>query len=416
MTVCPENWFPPVVVIAGTGIIGKSGKISRDILRWLARAELIACSEAFLPMLGDFNVEKITIKSPLEPLIERIKKESETRRVMVLASGDPLFHGIGRQLGAILGRDRIIVLPNISSVQYLFARLAIPWDDVLFFSLHREERRDFFYWLRLGRKVAILTSPKNSPSYIANLVADYEMSDMVDIAVGENLGAKDERIVITSAEEVSGLKWREPNVVALLPRTSARRIEGFLREDDFQHEKGMITKREIRALIVSALRLKPSDVLWDLGAGSGSVSIEACYRLPLKAVHAVERDSNRFEKLLKNLKMFHCGEVVPHLGDAVELIHDLPAPDRVFIGGGGKDMGLIIRAIYERFRKSRTPLIVVSAVLWDSVNEVLRVAKDCLLSVSIMHVQVSRSAPLLDSFRFEPLSPVFLITLEPPNP
>lgn len=411
--ISPENWTCPIVVVAGMGTMGREGDIPGEISKWLTKAELIVCPDAFIPTVEHFDADKAIIKAPLEPIIDRIKEASESRRVMVLASGDPLFYGIGRQLREALGKNRIVILPNITSVQYLFARLAIPWDDVLCFSLHREDRRDFFYWLRLGRKVAILTGPKTSPSFIARLTDSVGMGEMVDIAVGEKLGSTEERVVMASPKEIAAQEWQAPNVVALLPKGPSDRTGGFLDESNFQHEKGMITKREVRAIIVSALRLKPGDVLWDLGAGSGSVSIESCYRVPLKAVHAVEKNSARFRQLLENTRIFHCGEVIPHLGDATNLIYDLPDPDRVFLGGGGKSLGSIIKAICERFGSSRAPLIVISAVLWHSVNEALMAAKECSLSVAVRHIQVSRSFPILDSFRFEPLSPIFLISLEP---
>jgi precorrin-6Y C5,15-methyltransferase (decarboxylating) len=133
----------------------------------------------------------------------------------------------------------------------------------------------------------------------------------------------------------------------------------------------------------------------------------------LRAVHAIERNPNRYEQLKANICNFHCGEITPYLGEATEIIDKLPTPDRIFIGGSGKDLGTIIEAVLKRFEKGKMPLIVISAVLWDSVNEAIKTAQTHSIHASLMHIQIARSVPLGESFRFEPLSPVFLITLEP---
>ena len=412
-TVLPEEWSPPLVVIAGMGMVGEHHHIPQELENWLKRAEVIVCGESFLPLANQFDSEKIIIKSPLTSIINQVKQLSQTRRVLIMTSGDPLFYGIGRQIGEGIGRDQLIVLPNVTSLQYLFSKLAIPWDDVIPFSLHKEDRRDFFYWLRLGRKVAILTSPGRSPSFIAELLEHHLMNEMVDVIIGENLGTARERISKVTPREAASRHWEFPNIVAILPKVAVEKTGGFLAENEFLHDRGMITKREVRALVLSALKLRPGDVLWDVGAGSGSVSIEACYRVPLRAVHAIERNPNRYEQLKANICNFHCGEITPHLGEATEIIDKLPPPDRIFIGGSGKDLGTIIEAVLKRFGKGKMPLIVISAVLWDSVNEAIKTAQTHSIHASLMHIQIARSVPLGESFRFEPLSPVFLITLEP---
>lgn len=411
----PEKWRPPFVLVAGIGMGRGLTGTSPEFHRFLSQAELIFCPESLLPELDSItDVEKMVIKSPLADVIEKIRKESEAKKVMVIASGDPLFYGIGRQLGEALGRNRLVVIPNLTSVQYLFSRLALPWDDVICFSLHSEDRRDFFYWLRNSRKIAILTGPSFSPSFIARLLEKHSMGETVKMIVGEKLGSSEERISMVIPKEAVEIDWKTPNVVALLPEGHTEMIGGFFKEEDFSHDRGMITKLEVRALVVSALRLNPGEILWDLGAGSGSVSIEACYRVPLRAVYAVEKNPGRYDQLVANIKSFRCGEIISHLGDALELVSRLPRPDKVFIGGGGKDIGSIIRIIYERFGKNEMPLTVISAVLWSSIQEVLRIAETLGLSTSINYVQISRSVPLHGSFRMEPIAPVFLIRLEHP--
>ncbi len=229
-------------------------------------------------------------------------RESLTRgegRIVLLASGDPLFFGIGRRAVLEFGRDAVEIIPDVSSVQLAFSRIKEPWDDALLVSLHgsadADSRRSVRYTLAdlpahlaAHRTIAVLTDRAHNPAAIAEAVASAgaDRSPLL-FSVCERLGYEDERITEGSPVEIAAMSFNEPNVV-IIRHTSGPPPAGAkaahptfgLREDEMAHSGGLITKDEVRAVTLHALRLPENGVLWDIGAGSGAVSIEASRLCP----------------------------------------------------------------------------------------------------------------------------------------
>jgi len=404
-----SQWNPPQIVLIGAGMDIDTFK--RCYAHWLARAEVVITGAPILQELTlPENVKVLEIKPPVLELVKKLDRLAQKRRVLVIASGDPLFFGIGRLLSKHLDHTRLKIIPNITAVQYLFARLKIPWDDVKCLSLHGSaESREFFFWLRLGKKVALLTDPVNNPTKIAEILLQHNFR-ACQLAIGEALGSDREKVTVATPEEAFAKHWNQPNIVAILPYGKVNNEGGFFDEAQLSHQAGLITKREIRAVVLAMLRLNPGNVLWDIGAGSGSVSIEACYSTPLARVYAVEKNPTTFKHLVNNVAAFHCGEIEAVQEDAVDAVNHLPEPDRIFIGGGGKDLPAILEGIHNRLQ-GRVPL-VLTTVLWDSLENVKNFAKSKGYNFSAVQVDVQRSKPISGSFRFDSLNPVFIVHLE----
>ncbi len=401
-----NEWNPPRVVLLGAGI-GNCGL--EKYRRWIDKAEVIVAGKEILQSLKfKESVQTIPIKAPIENILEEIKSLSKIKRVLVIASGDPLFFGIGKKLSNAISRKHLLVLPNISYVQYLFARIAIPWNDALCFSLHgRKVNRAFFYWLREGRKVVLFTDYHNNPAVVADLLLKRGFSD-VQIVVGERLGTKDERIIKLSVEDVCTGKWRDPNLIIILPSERTGN-SGYIKEDFFLHDSGMITKREIRSVVISNLKLESETILWDIGAGSGSISIEACYNKPLSLVCSVEKNRERYEQLCENITRFKCGEIEPQHANVLDVIQDLPAPHRIFIGGGGTSILKVMEKIHTRFQKN-VP-VTITAVTWETVEKIINFSKINSYTFSAIQLCVNRFVPITRSYRLSALNPVFILTL-----
>ena len=286
---------------------------------------------------------------------------------VVLASGDPGLFGIVRRLRAAgLAPE---VLPAVSSVTLAFARLGLPWDDAVVVSAHGRDPRPALAAARAGRKVAVLTSPTCGPRQVGAAVAGWGRT----LVVCERLGASDERIVRVVPEEAARREWRDPNVVLILaagradprPASSAHPTPGHtephpastphptpgadtepgwvaggdrapagwaLPDDLFEHRAGMLTKVEVRAVALSRLAPRLGALVWDVGAGSGSVAVE-CARFDA-AVVALERDPDEIARIGRNART-HGVTVRAVLGEAPAALEGLPDPDSVFIGGGG---------------------------------------------------------------------------------
>ncbi|HCC68574.1 MAG TPA: cobalamin biosynthesis bifunctional protein CbiET, partial [Nitrospiraceae bacterium] len=357
--------------------------------------------------------------------------------VVLLASGDPMFFGIGRRVVKEFGKDVVEILPDLSSIQVAFSKIKEPWDDALLISLHGgpdpEKRRRLEYeindipmLLEGHNKIAILTDKVNNPSEIAKILnlslptSHFQLK----MYVCERLGYPDERIVEGTPVEIAEMSFLDPNVVIL--KNTEHRIHNTeseisnpkskipifgLKEDEIRHSKGMITKDEVRAVTIHKLRLPQRGVFWDIGAGSGSISIEAARMSPLLRVFAVEKDGEQIKILKKNIKALKCFNIDVIEGDATEVISGLPHPDVVFIGGSGGKLHSIIKATLEAgcFR------IVINAVTFDTLTKAQRFLKKENMKVEITEVNISKSKGLKDKEYLSASNPIFIIVGEKAN-
>jgi len=413
----PDGWTPPVVALIGMGM-GRDD-LSLNALRWLERAEVLAGGKRHLELFPEHGGERIILQSPLEEAVERLSNLSARKRTAVLASGDPFFFGIGQRLVKSLGKERIIAFPNVTSVQALFARLGESWEDVKTISLHgREGASRYAEWLRLvgaHPKTALFTDPGHTPAWIAEQLCGAGITDRY-MVVAEDLGLPAETIRRFSLEEAGKESFSPLNLVALFPkdsveenglRPSGRSVLG-LPESAFRHEAGMITKMEVRAVVLAHLQLEADLVLWDLGAASGSVSIEAARLAPLRRAFAVEKNGARFKDLVENVKRFRCPEIQPILGRAMEVLDRLPDPDRVFIGGSGGDLHEILSVVANRL--SSGGRVVQTAVTLDTLDDARSFWSGRPFETSVTQLQINRSVPIGKTQRLESLNPVFIIT------
>ncbi len=413
----PALWQPPLVVLAGLGMTRDD--LSLRALRWIERAEVLVGGSRHLQEFPEHPGEKIRLEAPLDQTLKRVEEISRQRRTLLLASGDPLFYGIGRRLVDFLGKERLFVLPNITAVQYLLARLAEPWEDVKVISLHGRgeaaESRQWLRELRIHSKIALYTDPHHTPAMVARQLLEVGLSDRL-LVVGEDLGLPSERIRFLSLQEAQSEEFSPLNLVLVLPARDSTRANGWsewpalgLAEQAFQHQAGLITKMEIRAVVLANLQLKSDLVFWDLGAGSGSVSIEAARLVPLRKAVAVEKNADRYKDLVENLARFGCAEILPLCGNASDVLNELPDPDRVFIGGAGEDLLLVLNHIIERLRPGGR--IVQTVVTLDTLQKVNEFWRDKPFEVAVTQLQINRSAPILNTLRLEALNPVFIVTV-----
>jgi len=413
----PEEWEPPLVLLVGMGMSKED--LSLLVLRTIQRAEILAGGERHLMAFADLRASRIELRSNLEGFLENIAEVSREKRTAVLASGDPLFYGIGSRLISVLGGDRVLVLPNITSVQALFARLGEPWENVQVASLHgRDQRTSTSRLLQVvGRhlRVAVFTDPRHTPGWIAQTLLNAGVTNR-SMVVAEDLGLPSEKVGHFRLEEALDREFSSLNLVAVLAAEAGEvsgkgekraPVFGFP-EEDFQHQGGLITKMEVRAVVLAHLQLCPGQVLWDLGAGSGSVSIEAARIASLGQVFAVEKHEARVKDLAANARRFGCFEVSPVHGSAIRVIDDLPDPDRVFIGGSGNDLEAILEKVALRLRPEGR--VVQTAVTLDTLERARSFWMSRPFTMSITQLQISRSVPIGGSIRLDALNPVFVIT------
>jgi precorrin-6Y C5,15-methyltransferase (decarboxylating) len=328
---------------------------------------------------------------------------------VVLASGDPGFFGIVRALREAVGPASLRVLPAVSSVATAFARAGLSWDDAMVVSAHGRDPGPAVNVCRRYPKVAVLTEPGFGPAQLGAALAGLDRH----LVVAERLGHPDEWVTDASPEGAANRTWAEPNVVLVLaPGTASEKGWAFparasatrwgLDDDAFDHRDGMVTKAEVRALALAWLGPGPGDLVWDVGAGSGSVAVE-CARLGA-AVIAVEPDPEQQGRIAANATR-HGVPVEVVAGRAPEALAALPDPDAVFAGGGGPDLEAILAESARRTRRS----IVVALATLERVGPARETLTKAGLEVTGTMLHASRLAPLGSGHRLAAANPVVLL-------
>ena len=398
------------VAIIGIGMSYKD--LTTRQLEIIDRADVLVGGKRLLDLFKQFPARKKSIGKDIDGIVNFVRKEMRTNRVVVLASGDPMFFGIGRRLVSELGHRHTVVYPNVSSVAVAFARIREPWDDARVISLHgRKNEHLLFKALEEDDKIAVLTDNKHNPAWLAGRLLAKQFTNY-KICVFEALGDETEKVGWYTLAQAAGLEFGVPNMV-ILKRSSADREEKSplnlgAPDNWFDHEKGLVTKSEIRAITLSKLRLSTGHVLWDLGAGSGSVAVEAGLIIKKGKIIAVEKNPKRVAQIKNNQKKFGVGNLEVLQAELPEGLDKLPRPDRVFIGGGGRQLKSIVTAAAQYLKPGG--VMVVNTVLIPNV-ETARVTLDSLdFNTEIIQIQISRSRPMPWAERLEALNPVWIIS------
>jgi len=400
--------LPPVHIIGmGMGF----DDLTAAHLQRIASAGILVGGRRHLALFPATGSEKIEITSDLKGLAEEIRRRQGSRPIVVLASGDPLYYGIGAYLAKALGRENVRIHPNITSVAAAFARLGESWQDVPVVSLHGRRQEDrLLRAVRTADRVAVFTDPSRSPVWIGDFLRRHGVPD-VQIGVFECLGSAEERVSWHTPESVAAQRFRMPNMVVLKNETLAEGrypdLHLGMPESAYDHERGVITKSEVRAVTLARLNLMPGQTLWDLGAGSGGVSIEASLLMPGGRIWAVEKNPLRVQQIETNRERYGVGNLEVVQAELPDGLQDLPDPDRVFIGGGGSSLGTLADRVCRRLPVDG--ILVINTVLVDSLHETLQCLKACGLETDVAQIQVSRSRPLAASDRLEALNPVWII-------
>jgi precorrin-6Y C5,15-methyltransferase (decarboxylating) len=396
------------IYVIGAGVAGQEG-FSRRVLELIGRAEILLGGERQLELFPDFPGEKVTIGSNLGEVVERLKKNE--RRAVVLASGDPLFFGIGRYLLRNLPEAELEFVPNVSSVQYAFAKIKEPWDDAVFVSAHGRGLKGAVDRIVANDKAAVLTDEENTPKAIAAELIE-RGRDGYAAWLCENLGTSQERITATDVKGLLEIEAAPLNVLILIKEYETGGDEYVptlgIPDEEFASIKKLLTKEEIRVVTLAKLKLRHDMCLWDLGAGSGSVSIEADHLLPNGRIFAVERNPQCIEFIKENLNKFNARHVTLVEGEAPECLETLPDPDRVFIGGSGGNLWKILEAV--DLRLPAEGRVVINAVTLDTLTAATEYFDNAGYQVEVTTVNIARTRPLTDYKMFEAYNPVYIIS------
>jgi precorrin-6Y C5,15-methyltransferase (decarboxylating) len=348
--------------------------------------------------LAQAGVSGFTIGADLAGALAAIDNAGGT--VCVLASGDPGFFGIVRVLASRFGTDALEVHPAPSSVSVAFARLAMPWDDAIVVSAHGRPLSDAAAAVAGAPKAAVLAGPDAPPEALGKeLIA--LASGPVSVAVCSRLGLDGETLTRTDLTGLARGTWDPLSVVVLWrgnPVAPSPTLSWGRPESLFVHRAGMVTKAPVRAVALGKLDLPATGVLWDVGAGSGSVGIECAAVAPRLQVFAVERRADDAARIRANARAIGTTVSVVH-GEAPGALGGLPDPDRVFLGGGGVP---VLRAVLGRLRPGGR--VVATFAAFD------RAAAAADLLGQVVQIAASRGERFSDGgWRLVADNPVFIV-------
>ena len=380
----------------------------QEIIR---EAQVLVGGRRLLDYFPEHRALKIPLGKDPEGTLRQLPALAAVKRVVVLSSGDPNFYGVGPLVVRVLGAENVVIHPNLTAMQIACARLRIPWQDAVVVSLHGRS------WERLAQVLGqpgpwlIYTDPAHPPGEIARFLLDRGLSQ-ARFCVLEDLGQATERITWMSLVEAQEGEFSPLNLVVVVPEPGAAaprwRLHLGLPEAALVHQAGLITKAEVRAVVLAKLQLFPGLVLWDVGGGAGSVGLEASLLMPGGKIFAVERHPERAGQIAANRDRFGVDNLEVVCAPAPVGLASLPDPHRVFVGGGGPEIGAIIQEALRRLAPGGR--VVVTAALLETLEAARTALEQAAWEVEVVQVQVSRSYPLAGGTALQALNPVWIIT------
>jgi precorrin-6Y C5,15-methyltransferase (decarboxylating) len=378
--------------------------IARDLLR---EADLVIGGGRQLGMFEDLPGEKMVFGANLDAVLDRLLQRAG-ERVVVLASGDPGFHGIGATLLENLPGEDIRILPHVTSLQAAFARAGVSWSDAVFASAHAHRLDEVLGWVLRAPKLGILTDQRNTPALIADRLLQAGAPDCRAI-VAEDLGTPQESITDTRLHVLSEQSFSNMNVLLLVQDEGWRPMPLFSPRPEFEyaHRRGLITKADVRSLSLARLALSETDIVWDIGAGSGAMSVEMSEIAWRGRVYAVENDKENLGYIGENIGRFGRLNIEVIEGTAPEALEDLPSPQAVFIGGTGGQMQGIMEYIHSAARPGCR--VVVNLATLDNLAGAMEQMAMLGWSPQVTQVSISHGQEIAGHTRLSPINPVFIV-------
>jgi len=404
------------IYIIGIGDDGMEGLTSAARQKIETADLLVGAERSLAAVPRGRSGERLELTGDLDTVVQAISSAAG-RRTVVLASGDPLFYGTARYLCDRLGKERFEVIPHVSSMQLAFARVKESWDEAYLTNLATQQLPLVAEKIRTAQKVGLFTTEAASPRRVAQVLLELGI-DYFTSYVCENLGAPDERVTHGELSEVATQDFSPLNVMILIRKPDlpdrplkmvGRRLFGnpdemFLQT---QPKRGLLTPAEVRSVALAAMDIGRTSIVWDVGAGSGSVAIEAAQIAAGGSVYAIEMDPEDHQMIAVNAERFGVRNLTRILGQAPEAWVPLPDPDAVFVGGTGRQVRSIVQGALQRLKPGGRLVANVSSI--DNLSGVHQLLHDICGDAEVLMINLARGTLQLESIRFEAQNPTFLI-------
>lgn len=410
-----------MIDVVGIGLDGAAG-LSASTLALIEEAQVLVGAERHLAYFPDHPGQKINLGEGLTGLAQLAPGVEGREKVVILASGDPLFFGLGRLLLNQFPPELLRFYPHLSCLQLAFSRLKLPWQDVEVVSLHGRDLELLIPPLQKGvSPLAVLTDAQNSPGAVAELYRRLDLPLEYEMAVAENLGAPEgEQLRLFDPKQLDPKTSFAPlNLVVLLrknpekaPTLDLASLPRIGLPDSlfasFPDRPGLMTKREIRLQILGELDLRERQVIWDIGAGTGSVAIEIARLCSHSRIYAVEKTAMGIALLQENRRRFRLSNIEIIQTTAPQGLDRLPTADRIFIGGSGGRLEEILDAC----ALAPEGKVLLALATLENLARAVTWLNQGNWSYHCLQIQVNKSLGFGALNRLQPLNPVTLLSAQ----
>jgi precorrin-6Y C5,15-methyltransferase (decarboxylating) len=406
------------MVILGIGDDGLGG-LTESARLVLGESDVILGAGSIVKQLEGLPGRKVVLDPEMSAATAQVREALNARKAALVCSGDPLFYGVARYLCERLGKESFEVVPHVSSMQLAFARVKESWEDAYLTNLAGRPIEAVIDRIRTAEKVGLFSSDEFSPARLARELLERGI-DYFRAFVCENLGSPDERVTQAELSELVAMDFNPLNVLILTrkpnrpdraSRASRHRLFGNP-DDSFTQSlprRGLITQAEVRAIGLAQLDIRATSTVWDIGAGSGSVAIEAAQLAYQGVVYAIEPEPADIALIQANAESFGVPNVRTVLGRAPGILSGLPEPDAIFVGGTGRQADQVLSAAYLRLCPGGSLAINVATI--EGLAAAYHTLKELAGAVKVWNVSIARGIEQMDRLRFEAVPPTFLLSV-----
>lgn len=385
--------------IIGMGMSEKT--LTQEASQLINDADILIGARRLIDEFSKLN--KPSYNAYLSNDILEIIEKTDAEKIAILVSGDVGFYSAAEKLVDVLKDYNPNLISGISSVSYFFAKCSLPWKDANLISCHGLDT-NIVSSVRRNRYTFALTG-KNIPELQKELVK-YGFADL-KVWIGENLGSDEESICESKISDLSGMEFSSLTVLIIENPDFDSRIRTGIHDDEFIRGKVPMTKSEVRAVCLSKLSLSPSDIAYDIGCGTGSVTVEIAFSAYDGKVYAFDKNEDAIDLLKQNCQKFHLDNVEAICGLAPECLKGLPVPDVAFIGGSSGNMDEIVSYLYELNDQMR---FVITAISLENAMAALDSLKNIGIDGDIAQVAVSKGKKIADLHLLMAQNPIFIIS------
>lgn len=395
------------VAIVGTGMDGHR-TLTREAQEIIANAQMLLGARRMLEPYENAG-KRIFVSYDSAVLAQQIET-SDLERFAVLMSGDCGFYSGAQKLTELLADCEDVevrLISGISSAVYFCNLLGVPWSDVHFVSLHGQSA-NIVREVASHERIFFLLGGSEDAGAVCRKLCEYGL-EQVQIAVGERLSYPEERCMCGTARDF--VKLRTDKLAVLLAKNPAweRSVPMGIPEAEFVRGQVPITKPEVRLAAISKLKIEHNSVCWDIGCGTGSVSVEMALHCPEGSVYAVDHHAEAIRLTTENAHCFACDNIRVMQGEASEVAAELPAPDCIFIGGSSGEMEAVLRTALEKNAAAR---IVITAVTLETLHEATELLERFGRTLDVTQLAVTRTRKMGSHTMFQAENPVYLIASE----